>query len=76
MINELRAAASSLHRVLAKARKANRGSRTQLPTAARDDARPTPGPQEKLRMATAAPNQSLPLFYNAIEPLNSTSTAR
>src|SRR6478672_5533271 len=29
-----------------------------------------PGSQEKVRMATAAPNQSLPLFYNSIEPLN------
>ena len=30
------------------------------------------GPQENDRMATAAPNISLPLFYNAIEPLNVT----
>jgi hypothetical protein len=29
-------------------------------------------PQETTRMATAAPNQNLPLFYNALEPLNST----
>ena len=27
-------------------------------------------------MATAAPNQNLPLFYNAIEPLNSTQHAK
>src|SRR6476620_9204129 len=29
-----------------------------------------PGPQETIRMATAAPNQNLPLFYSAVEPLN------
>src|SRR3954453_1711518 len=29
-----------------------------------------PGPQETIRMATAAPNQNLPIFYRAIEPLN------
>src|SRR3954454_25281337 len=28
------------------------------------------GSREKMRMATAAPNQGLPLFYNSIEPLN------
>src|SRR6266567_9443242 len=31
-----------------------------------------PGPQERIRMATAAPNQGLPIFYRAIEPLNVT----
>src|SRR3954463_10767353 len=30
------------------------------------------GPQEIVRMATAAPNQGLPIFYRAIEPLNVT----
>src|ERR1700751_227483 len=30
------------------------------------------GPQETYRMASAAPNQSLPLFYQGIEPLNVT----
>src|SRR5690242_18758694 len=30
------------------------------------------GPQEITRMATAAPAQNLPLFYNALEPLNVT----
>src|SRR5690349_14239776 len=29
-------------------------------------------PQETIRMATAAPAQNLPLFYNALEPLNVT----
>src|ERR1700712_3096907 len=31
-----------------------------------------PGPKESISMATAAPTQSLPLFYNSIEPLNFT----
>jgi hypothetical protein len=31
-----------------------------------------PGSQESDRMATAAPNQSLPLFYSGLEPLNVT----
>src|SRR6476469_6774116 len=31
-----------------------------------------PGPRETDRMASATPNQNLPLFYNSIEPLNAT----
>src|SRR5215218_6589383 len=31
-----------------------------------------PGPQEMNRMATAAPTQNLPLFYEGLEPLNVT----
>ena len=29
-----------------------------------------PEPQEKFSMATTAPTQNLPLFYNSVEPLN------
>jgi len=32
----------------------------------------TPDPRRVIEMATAAPNQNLPLFYNAVEPLNVT----
>jgi hypothetical protein len=52
--------------------KANRGALTNLCRLARATAARESEPQEIFSMATAAPNQSLPLLYNAIEPLNAT----
>src|SRR5438309_1866912 len=49
----------------------NRGASHDFPMDAAGAA-VCPGPKESISMATAAPTQSLPLFYNAIEPLNFT----
>ena len=55
---------------LRKVGKTNRGAST-IAGRLRERGR-KPGPQETIRMATAAPNQNLPLFYNSLEPLNAT----
>jgi hypothetical protein len=56
---------------LPKRPKANNGALTVSGGLARGRSR-KPGPQESFRMASAAPSQNLPLFYNAVEPLNVT----